>query len=48
MPENEENQFYVRCMQLFNTNVKVTEFYQKYKIKADGIYLLHRDRQGAR
>lgn len=47
MPENKENQFYVRCMQLFKTNVKVTEFYQKYKIKADGIYLLHRDKQGA-
>lgn len=46
MPENEENQFNVRCMQLFTPEVNITELSEKYKLKVDGIYLLHRDKQG--
>ena len=45
MPKNETDNFITKCKQIFMPEVNVTELCQKYKLKADGIYLLHRDKQ---
>lgn len=47
MPKNETDNFITKCKQIFTPEVNVTELCQKYKLKADGIYLLHRDKQGS-
>lgn len=46
MPENRQNNFLEKCKQIFTLDVNTAELYQKYKIKQDGIYLLHKDKQG--
>lgn len=47
MPKNETDNFITKCKQIFTPEVNATELCQKYKLKADGIYLLHRDKQGS-
>lgn len=39
MPKNETDNFITKCKQIFTPEVNVTELCQKYKLKADGIYL---------
>lgn len=47
MQKNETDNFITKCKQIFTPEVNATELCQKYKLKADGIYLLHRDKQGS-
>lgn len=46
MPENEQKNFFSRCRQLFAESSNLAELTNRYKIKPDGVYLLHRDKQG--
>lgn len=46
MPENEQQNFFSRCRQLFAESRNLAELKNRYKIKPDGVYLLHRDKQG--
>lgn len=46
MPKNEQQNFFEGCRQLFAKSSNLTEIVSKYKIKPDGVYMLHRDKQG--
>ena len=46
MPKNEQQNFFEGCRQLFAKSSNLTEIVSKYKIRPDGVYMLHRDKHG--